>query len=93
MADMASKPPPSSFRNGSHESELIGDDDIVALNQSLLNSIATGDYATYDLLCTHDLTCFEPETKGTLVEGKEFHKFYFDLPSIESGENCISIPT
>ena len=24
------------------------------------------------------LTCFEPEAKGNLVEGLDFHKFYFD---------------
>ena len=27
------------------------------------------------------LTCFEPEANGHLVEGLEFHKFYFDLSS------------
>lgn len=26
------------------------------------------------------LTCFEPEAPGVLVEGLDFHKFYFDLP-------------
>ena len=24
------------------------------------------------------MTCFEPETVGNLVEGLDFHKFYFD---------------
>ena len=24
------------------------------------------------------LTCFEPEAPGILVEGHDFHKFYFD---------------
>lgn len=29
-------------------------------------------------LCDKNLTCFEPEAKSHLVEGLEFHKFYFD---------------
>jgi len=24
------------------------------------------------------LTCFEPETCGNLIEGLDFHRFYFD---------------
>ena len=24
------------------------------------------------------LTCFEPEARGNLIEGMDFHKFYFD---------------
>lgn len=24
------------------------------------------------------MTCFEPETLGNLIEGMDFHKFYFD---------------
>ena len=28
-----------------------------------------------------DLTCFEPEARGQLVEGLAFHEFYFRLPS------------
>ena len=29
-------------------------------------------------LCDPHLTAFEPEAIGNLVEGLEFHKFYFD---------------
>lgn len=29
-------------------------------------------------LCDAKMTCFEPETIGNLVEGLDFHKFYFD---------------
>jgi hypothetical protein len=45
----------------------------------LLDAIARGDWAVYESLCNPDLTCFEPETLGHLVEGMAFHKFYFDL--------------
>ena len=67
-----SKIPASSFQT---------DMDILALNQSLLNAIVRGDYDTYSLLCSDDMTCFEPEANDCLVKGKAFHKFYFQLPS------------
>lgn len=57
------------------------DSDFVALTLELLNSIASGDYETYQRLCATDLTCFEPECEGYLVQGLSFHKFYFELPS------------
>ena len=57
------------------------DDEILALNQSLLNAIVRSDFETYSLLCADDMTCFEPEASSCLVKGKGFHKFYFDLPS------------
>src|SRR5262249_25371572 len=42
-------------------------------------SIATADWETYQSLCDSSLTCFEPEARGHLVQGLEFHHFYFDL--------------
>ncbi len=53
--------------------------EILRLNQQLLDSIATGDWKTYAELCDPELTCFEPETRGGLVAGMAFHKFFFDL--------------
>lgn len=32
----------------------------------------------YRKICDPHLTAFEPEALGNLVEGMEFHKFYFD---------------
>lgn len=54
-------------------------DELIALNQKLLNAIIAGDWKTYEELCHPELTCFEPEAHGHLVEGMAFHKFYFDL--------------
>jgi calcium/calmodulin-dependent protein kinase (CaM kinase) II len=54
-------------------------DELLRLNARLLESIATGDWATYEELCDPSLTAFEPEALGHLVEGMEFHHFYFKL--------------
>lgn len=35
-------------------------------------------------ICDSHLTAFEPESMGNLVEGMDFHKFYF-----ENGENLF----
>lgn len=53
--------------------------EILALNDRLLSAIAQGDWATYAELCDPSLTAFEPEALGHLVEGMEFHAFYFRL--------------
>jgi ketosteroid isomerase-like protein len=56
-------------------------DELLALNQRLLDAIAAGDWATYTELCADDLTAFEPEACGQLIEGLPFHQFYFNLPN------------
>lgn len=53
--------------------------EVLAANQKLLASIASGDWVTYSELCDSNLTAFEPESKGYLIEGMAFHRFYFDL--------------
>ena len=53
--------------------------ELLAMNQQLLDAIAHGDWETYQQLCDPTLTAFEPEAQGQLVEGLDFHKFYFDL--------------
>ena len=46
-------------------------------------------------MCDSDLTAFEPEALGNLVEGLQFHKFYFDnceltISSISQFSSTIS---
>jgi hypothetical protein len=55
--------------------------ELLALSQKLLDAVASGDWKTYRTLVADDLTCFEPEARGQLVEGLAFHEYYFTLPS------------
>ena len=54
-------------------------DELLALNQRLLTSIINGDWATYAQLCDPAITAFEPEARGQLVQGLDFHHYYFKL--------------
>ena len=54
-------------------------EELLQINQRLLDSIATGDWATYQELCDPSLTAFEPEALGQLIEGLDFHSYYFKL--------------
>src|SRR2546423_15472952 len=56
--------------------------ELLALNQRLLESIATGDWATYQELCDPSLTAVEPESHGQRVEGLAFHRFYYHLGGV-----------
>lgn len=60
------------------EQRVAKEQEIIRLTQRLIASITMGDYDTYVKLCDERMTCFEPEAKGNLVEGMDFHKFYFD---------------
>jgi len=66
-------------------------DELLTLNRRLLDAVMGGDWKTYAELCHDSLTCFEPETLGHLVEGLEFHRYYFDLPSGSPSANPIHV--
>jgi len=53
------------------------DREILAINQAMLESVLRGDWQAYQASCSDDLSCFEAETNGVLVEGLPFHRFYF----------------
>lgn len=61
-------------------------DTLLSVNQRLLDAIMEGDWATYAELCDETISCFEPESKGHLVEGLPFHHFYFALSENSSGD-------
>jgi len=61
--------------------------EILDLNKQLLDSIAKGDWETYQELCDPTLTAFEPEARGHMIRGLEFHRFYFDLGTAEGPRN------
>jgi calcium/calmodulin-dependent protein kinase (CaM kinase) II len=52
--------------------------ELIELTEQLLQCIAAGDWQTYERLCDPSLTAFEPEACGHLVEGMDFHHFYFE---------------
>lgn len=52
--------------------------ELLELNQRLLDSITDADWDTYQELCDPTLSAFEPESRDHLVEGLEFHRFYFE---------------
>jgi calcium/calmodulin-dependent protein kinase (CaM kinase) II len=53
--------------------------EVYELTRRLLEAIATADWETYELLCAPSLTAFEPEARGHLVEGLDFHRYYLAL--------------
>jgi len=61
--------------------------ELLALSQRLLESIATADWETYAALCHPSLSAFEPESLGHLIEGMEFHHFYFNLGASSAPHN------
>lgn len=68
------------------------EDELIALTQRLLDAIAGRDWAVYEELCAADLTCFEAETDGVLVEGLPFHRYYFDLEASGPRQTTIVSP-
>lgn len=53
---------------------------VLQANRMLINSITTRNWTVYKELVSKTMTCFEPEAEGVLVEGLEFHRFFFDIP-------------
>jgi calcium/calmodulin-dependent protein kinase (CaM kinase) II len=56
--------------------------ELLSLTQRLLDSIGSGDWATYSELCDPSLTACEPEAPGQIVDGLDFHRFFFELGGI-----------
>uniref|UniRef100_A0A8C1S4E7 calcium/calmodulin-dependent protein kinase n=1 Tax=Cyprinus carpio TaxID=7962 RepID=A0A8C1S4E7_CYPCA len=52
--------------------------EIIKITEQLIEAINNGDFEAYAKICDPGLTCFEPEALGNLVEGMDFHRFYFE---------------
>uniref|UniRef100_A0A8C6WJ40 calcium/calmodulin-dependent protein kinase n=1 Tax=Neogobius melanostomus TaxID=47308 RepID=A0A8C6WJ40_9GOBI len=52
--------------------------EIIKVTEQLIEAINNGDFEAYTKICDPSLTSFEPEALGNLVEGTDFHRFYFE---------------
>ncbi|XP_068577084.1 calcium/calmodulin-dependent protein kinase (CaM kinase) II beta 1 isoform X12 [Cebidichthys violaceus] len=52
--------------------------EIIKITEQLIEAINNGDFEAYAKICDPGLTSFEPEALGNLVEGMDFHRFYFE---------------
>ncbi|XP_025421887.1 calcium/calmodulin-dependent protein kinase type II alpha chain isoform X17 [Sipha flava] len=75
----------SQVKESTESNTTIEDDDvrarkqeIVKITEQLIESINNADFEGYTKICDPHMTAFEPEALGNLLEGMEFHKFYFD---------------
>ncbi|KAM9068801.1 calcium/calmodulin-dependent protein kinase type II subunit gamma isoform 9-T10 [Sarcophilus harrisii] len=59
-------------------SSAIRKQEIIKITEQLIEAINNGDFDAYTKICDPGLTSFEPEALGNLVEGMDFHKFYFE---------------
>lgn len=66
------------------------DQEILSINQAMLESVLRGDWQAYAAACSDDLSCFEAETNGLLVEGLPFHRFYFPDAANNAASNAAT---
>ncbi|XP_060875645.1 calcium/calmodulin-dependent protein kinase type II alpha chain isoform X13 [Metopolophium dirhodum] len=79
----------SQVKESTESNTTLEDDDvrarkqeIVKITEQLIESINNADFEGYTKICDPHMTAFEPEALGNLLEGMEFHKFYFDHESV-----------
>ncbi|XP_044514996.1 calcium/calmodulin-dependent protein kinase type II subunit gamma isoform X5 [Gracilinanus agilis] len=64
--------------NTEDEDLKVRKQEIIKITEQLIEAINNGDFDAYTKICDPGLTSFEPEALGNLVEGMDFHKFYFE---------------
>uniref|UniRef100_A0A1A8NQ80 calcium/calmodulin-dependent protein kinase n=1 Tax=Nothobranchius rachovii TaxID=451742 RepID=A0A1A8NQ80_9TELE len=52
--------------------------EIIKVTEQLIEAINNGDFEAYTKICDPGITSFEPEALGNLVEGTDFHRYYFE---------------
>ncbi|XP_028323645.1 calcium/calmodulin-dependent protein kinase type II subunit gamma isoform X18 [Gouania willdenowi] len=67
-----------SCNNAEEEDMKARKQEIIKMTEQLIEAINNGDFDAYTRICDPGLTSFEPEALGNLVEGMDFHKFYFE---------------
>ncbi|XP_074194736.1 calcium/calmodulin-dependent protein kinase type II subunit delta isoform X6 [Rhinolophus sinicus] len=77
--------PPPALESTESSNTTIEDEDvkarkqeIIKVTEQLIEAINSGDFEAYTKICDPGLTAFEPEALGNLVEGMDFHRFYFE---------------
>ncbi|XP_042278031.1 calcium/calmodulin-dependent protein kinase (CaM kinase) II beta 1 isoform X1 [Thunnus maccoyii] len=77
-AHTTSPPPPHPSSSLSLSSSQTRKQEIIKITEQLIEAINNGDFEAYAKICDPGLTSFEPEALGNLVEGMDFHRFYFE---------------
>ena len=72
------------------EPELNEDDKLLHRNQTLLQSIAEFDFATYQTLTSDDLTGIEPG-QGPIGRKKAFHRQFYDIVGSDKAAVAVSV--
>ncbi|XP_061589997.1 calcium/calmodulin-dependent protein kinase type II subunit beta isoform X2 [Cololabis saira] len=79
------KGPTTALESSDSSQTTIEDEDvkarkqeIIKITEQLIEAVNNGDFEAYAKICDPGLTSFEPEGLGNLVEGMDFHRFYFD---------------
>uniref|UniRef100_A0A4W4E8J2 calcium/calmodulin-dependent protein kinase n=1 Tax=Electrophorus electricus TaxID=8005 RepID=A0A4W4E8J2_ELEEL len=63
--------------------------EIIKVTEQLIEAINNGDFEAYTKICDPGLTSFEPEALGNLVEGTDFHRFYFENSLSKSHRRAV----
>ncbi|XP_026042474.1 calcium/calmodulin-dependent protein kinase (CaM kinase) II beta 1 isoform X15 [Astatotilapia calliptera] len=77
-AHTTSPPPPHTPSSPPLSSSQTRKQEIIKITEQLIEAINNGDFEAYAKICDPGLTSFEPEALGNLVEGMDFHRFYFE---------------
>ncbi|KAM5272541.1 calcium/calmodulin-dependent protein kinase type II subunit beta isoform X15 [Cavia porcellus] len=77
--------PPAALESSDSTNTTMEDEDakarkqeIIKTTEQLIEAVNNGDFEAYAKICDPGLTSFEPEALGNLVEGMDFHRFYFE---------------
>uniref|UniRef100_A0AAY4A0K8 calcium/calmodulin-dependent protein kinase n=1 Tax=Denticeps clupeoides TaxID=299321 RepID=A0AAY4A0K8_9TELE len=74
----ANEEPPPLLAGSPQSSPATRKQEIIKITEQLIEAVNNGDFEAYTRICDPGLTSFEPEALGNLVEGMDFHKFYFE---------------